>query len=512
MGSSLDKILALTPETAEASTVPKPIHPDGPGLWKHKHMEAPPYVQHVAQALMKEGHSESDAYHMAVGIIKSWAAGHNGKHKTHPDVRAAAAANVARWEELRGQAKAETAAKHAAGKDKKGHDLAASADLPVSVLRLMEEWAQSADPGPWMPLAGTVQPGTAPGARPLVGRLWQAPSQTVSPSPPLPPGVALPSPSELDSFGQTLRETDPDSDLLRGASGQAHAAAQKLRAKQPNDALRLLRGIQAGINSAHREFNASQIPVANVFSASLIPAEQSSAQSAMYEGLAARNKFRALSTQAAQYVDRIRRVHFHGMYGGLAQARFSAEGGPLDHLLALANGVTASTGMIYVQVPHGQIPDGIDPSIDKPGHITVAYLGSISDAAFQQACDRTRAVAKAMCPVHGIMGGVGLFNPANTPSGKQVAYVPVHAQGLHALHEMLSDLCPDDTMPFRPHVTLAYQEPGTDVPAPTTSTRVCFSQLHVARGDQECSFALTGHGGHSYSHTGMRPLVAPRRV
>jgi hypothetical protein len=89
--------------TAEASTVHEPIgKPGGPGLWHHKGLQLPPYIQHVAHHLIAQGHDESRAIEMAVGIVKNWAAGHDGHgHGVHPDVQAAAAKNIAQWEALK---------------------------------------------------------------------------------------------------------------------------------------------------------------------------------------------------------------------------------------------------------------------------------------------------------------------------------------------------------------------------------------------------------------------------
>lgn len=93
-----------TAHTAEASTVHEPIgSPTGPGLWHKKGLQLPPYIQHVAHRLMAEhGHDESKAIEMAVGIVRNWSEGHNGKgQKVHPDVQAAAAKNIAQWEALK---------------------------------------------------------------------------------------------------------------------------------------------------------------------------------------------------------------------------------------------------------------------------------------------------------------------------------------------------------------------------------------------------------------------------
>jgi hypothetical protein len=65
-------------------------------------MELPPYVQHVAHALLGTGQaaSVSGAIAKAVGVIHDWAAGRtpNGQGHVHPDVQAAAAKAVAEWE------------------------------------------------------------------------------------------------------------------------------------------------------------------------------------------------------------------------------------------------------------------------------------------------------------------------------------------------------------------------------------------------------------------------------
>ena len=95
----------MTAKTAEASTVHEPLgKPTGPGLWHHKGMQLPPYIQHVAHHLVAE-HGESRAIEMAVGIVKNWAEGHDGHgNAVHPDVQAAAAKNIAEWEALKARA------------------------------------------------------------------------------------------------------------------------------------------------------------------------------------------------------------------------------------------------------------------------------------------------------------------------------------------------------------------------------------------------------------------------
>lgn len=496
----LERVLELTPMTAEASTVPSPIgRPGGPGLWKHKDLELPPYIQHVAKALMRDGHSESDAIHMAVGIVKNWARGHDGHgHHVHTDVRAAASGNVAKWEETRARAHAESAAHHTEGHDEHDDKVAASGALDAIV-----ELAQT--------YAASYLPGAAP-PRTLTGQTLQhAPTSTVSPSPPLPPGVSYPTPAELLELSGQIEGLD-DSTIIRGAANQVRTAAVQAGNKQYPDALRMLRGAQEGVRSAHHQFNGENMPTINVYSASLNPEATAAAQKAMLDVNAQRNRYRAASTAIATHIDRIRRAHYHGMYGGLAEARFSGDDmSALDRVLRLAAGdadsVGARTAMIYLQVPRDQIPAGAQGS--KPGHITVCYLGDISDAQFMAACERTRAAAKAHSPVHGSFGGLAVFPASDSSGGRAVAYVPVSIPGVHQLHAALEDLCPDDAMPFAPHMTLGYIDPMEDMTfAPATSAKVCFPQLMICRGDQVRAFAFSGHH-HAHDHAGGQRRDTP---
>jgi hypothetical protein len=109
--------VSLTPHTAEASTVPKPtVPPGGPGLFHIKDRQLPPYIQHLWHHLAPR-YGKHRAYGMAVGIVEKWKAGINpgGRHptRTHADVRAAAAKNIAQWEKDKADAHAQTRKKEA---------------------------------------------------------------------------------------------------------------------------------------------------------------------------------------------------------------------------------------------------------------------------------------------------------------------------------------------------------------------------------------------------------------
>jgi hypothetical protein len=184
-------------------------------------------------------------------------------------------------------------------------------------------------------LALAVTVATAPGAQPLQAGPYSRPSQTVSPSPPLPPAVKLPTPAEIRKIISQVPEcTDPS--LSQSARNHLDAAAVKLGKDDPIAALHVLRSAQSDIRAAHKTdlgMAAPAVYTANVFTR--VPsAEQSSANTAMLRSKEREMLWRKLEFQVAQAVDRIRRRHFHGMYGGSPLARFSGESA-LDKVVRL---------------------------------------------------------------------------------------------------------------------------------------------------------------------------------
>lgn len=89
---------------AKAMT-PEPFSTSKTSNWVARVGGLPPYIQHVAHDLVDSGHSESHAIEMAIGIIKNWAHGHNGKGgKVHADTQAAAQLALKQWEEKKARA------------------------------------------------------------------------------------------------------------------------------------------------------------------------------------------------------------------------------------------------------------------------------------------------------------------------------------------------------------------------------------------------------------------------
>jgi uncharacterized protein YdaT len=63
-------------------------------------------TEHIANALISHGHSESEAIAIAVNVVKGWAAGKpmGGEKKIHPDTQAAAKKALAEWSALKSAA------------------------------------------------------------------------------------------------------------------------------------------------------------------------------------------------------------------------------------------------------------------------------------------------------------------------------------------------------------------------------------------------------------------------
>lgn len=300
-------VVKLTPRTPEASTVPQPtVPPGGPGLFHHKGLQLPPYVQHLYKHLVGR-YGKHDAYRVAVGVVQKWAKGIHpgGRHKggksgrVHADVQAAAQRNVAEWEK-------DKATGHEHDGDRGGREVKATAALPCT----------------GAPPAAALSAAMLPRAQAQYG-LWQHPAATVSPSPPLPPPATIPSAAEV----RTLSALVPDGGDL-GMSRQVRrfieTAAVKLEKNSPLDALASLRATQAAIFAAHKQ-DQSDEPPSGWTAAVFVPAAQSSATSSMKLSQQKALAWRKLDIAAGGLTDRIRKNYFHGIYSGPSQpARLSA--------------------------------------------------------------------------------------------------------------------------------------------------------------------------------------------
>ena len=136
-----------------------------------------------------------------------------------------------------------------------------------------------------------------------------------------------------------------------------------------------------------------------------------------------------------------------------------------------------------------KVPGGVNDS-----HITVVYLGKdLDDEAFANACDRASWAAWNHYPMRGLLHGVETFPPSDSSDHKVPAFVPAFVPGIGALRRQLADLNASKHTDYRPHVTLAYLEPGDPLPPPHPPVHVDFTHLSVQRGDDVVHFPLGEH-------------------
>lgn len=154
---------------------------------------------------------------------------------------------------------------------------------------------------------------SAPGAGTFdYGQLRQEPSQTVSPSPPLPPAVDLPSPQQLSKFADQLGKMQDDDENHHLAAAVMHmtSAAEKIT-NNPVSALASLRSAQTAIQQEWRgRVERSRPRVAYVFSPETPPAEQSSAQQVHHRAQAQIGQMQAAAAKVAGFIDQVRRAYF----------------------------------------------------------------------------------------------------------------------------------------------------------------------------------------------------------
>ncbi len=144
-------LAALARPAAHRALAHEPLgKPGGPGLFHHKGMQLPAFVQHVARDLVESrGMPESEAIATAIAQCKRWAA---GGPDVKPETRAKAAAAVAEWERLRGQAKATRSTPAGGGYDADGLDASWDGDYDLPDLTGLgvadfEAAGGGADPG-----------------------------------------------------------------------------------------------------------------------------------------------------------------------------------------------------------------------------------------------------------------------------------------------------------------------------------------------------------------------------
>jgi hypothetical protein len=104
----LSELPGKSAETPMLESTPDILGPHG--LWHTpskkvpEKQKLPNYIEHIADALMRSGHDESQAIAMAVAAVKRWSKGYGAwgkKQKVTPVVQQAASRALAEWERLK---------------------------------------------------------------------------------------------------------------------------------------------------------------------------------------------------------------------------------------------------------------------------------------------------------------------------------------------------------------------------------------------------------------------------
>lgn len=148
------------------------------------------------------------------------------------------------------------------------------------------------------------------------------------------------------------------------------------------------------------------------------------------------------------------------------------------------------------------IPEGLIeplPGGETDFHITLVYLGRISESAYANACARVKRVAdQVVAPLIAEVGGMGSFEPSEASEGKTPVFAQVVLPGGQELRDSLADLSASE-FSFHPHVTLVYLEAGEPFPQLIWPVRVRLTHLAVHRGPEVVRFPFLGETVHGKS-------------
>lgn len=155
--------------------------------------------------------------------------------------------------------------------------------------------------------------------------------------------------------------------------------------------------------------------------------------------------------------------------------------------------------MIALMIPTGSLAHRIgtrlaDPDLRSDLHITLAYLGRLSTldtATIDDATAVVSQIAEAYAPLAGTLKGIGRFPATANSDGRDVLYWTPDIAGIGEFRGELCEMLTLAGVPysnnfgFRPHVTLAYVEPGSRVPARLLGIESCpveFATLAIVVG------------------------------
>lgn len=143
-------------------------------------------------------------------------------------------------------------------------------------------------------------------------------------------------------------------------------------------------------------------------------------------------------------------------------------------------------------------------------HVTLCYCGDateMSDVQIARAIGAVSEVAMMYGPLTGSINGLQRFNGSDSTDGLDVFAAQVDVPMLEAMRQYLAvyldmaDCRPSTDHGYTPHMTLAYIDPGADLPMQRLPTYpFTISAISVGIGDRRTEIPLTG----SYQKAGAR--------
>jgi hypothetical protein len=154
--------------------------------------------------------------------------------------------------------------------------------------------------------------------------------------------------------------------------------------------------------------------------------------------------------------------------------------------LGSSEAASDTTVCIVLDVPP-ELIHNVDESVDYAPHVTVVYCGkSLDEDGFEEVLRRAEDAARRQPgPLMGTLSGLDTFEPSKSSDGKVPVIVPANIPGIHVLRDRLEDLSASEHKGYIPHVTLAYCEPGEELPPPHHTVPITFTHLTVRRGHHE---------------------------
>lgn len=146
-----------------------------------------------------------------------------------------------------------------------------------------------------------------------------------------------------------------------------------------------------------------------------------------------------------------------------------------------------------------------DESAEDPDelHVTLAYLGKLSDLTSEQQDRLTKVVegfAHTAAPLDAVISGYGVFAPPSSPGAEDVTpvtYLSVDAPDLPSFRQRLVEALQAGGFPvamnhgYTPHMTLAYGDMAQIIDVDDVSVPVEFDEVSLVLGAQRLDFDLT---------------------